>query len=731
MERQRGWLQTTTRWGQVNLNESDVTTFDPAFWMDFWKRSAIQGVTLNAGGVVAYYPTKVAHHRRAAHVDNRDVFGEMVEAAKSIGLRVLGRLDLSVGTAELHAAHPDWFQTNLNGEPLTRANTHNTPFDPTRAAALALGPRYYRICPTGPYGAEFAAPIVEEILASYDIDGFFANGWPLIGQGIPSPATVCHCPHCRTAWGVRHGDGADLPHTVGDPRWRSYVDMLQGAVEDGQSLLASRTAALKPGATFLPVVFPVPATGLRWRHWSEVIDAVCADAQTRRTLGSPTTGPAAMWEPGLQAEMLRSVAGDKPIIRFCGTYSNPPLMRQSAKPPLETRLLMAQSLAHGERPKWHTVGGHSYDRRWMDPVAEYGNWTADHEPELRNVTSIADVAILWSQQSSWSEQWDDPDTRPAPIPVADAMTGWYAALLVARIPAEIIHEDHLEARLHHYRVLIIPSGTALTNDAIDAIRAFHRAGGAVIGCCGASLCDESGVPREDLGLADVFATQPISTITGPHPHSYLRLHSEHSRHPVLAGFEETDIVAGGRWMTKTAATTDAASLTTWIPDYPVIPTNEVVMGEARKDVATVIVRSTHARSAYLAMDLDAEYRRTESPDHRRLLANITRWAIGSSPSIEVDGAGVLDVRIWRQRSSMTVHLVNLDTPQLSGGPVADLRPLGTQTVTVAMPDSARPAGARLLRAGRPARWTPIEHGQRVRVTVPSINDFEVVAIDLG
>src|SRR5688572_3646713 len=59
------WFRRTLRWGQTNLAEVDAERIDVAWWRAHWKRTAVQGVVLNAGGIVAYYPTHVRFHRRA------------------------------------------------------------------------------------------------------------------------------------------------------------------------------------------------------------------------------------------------------------------------------------------------------------------------------------------------------------------------------------------------------------------------------------------------------------------------------------------------------------------------------------------------------------------------------------------------------------------------------------------------------------------------------------------
>src|SRR6516225_4689249 len=70
------WYRRTLRWGQTNITEIDPATYDIAWWRTYWKRTQTQGVIINAGGIVAYYPSDVPFHRRAEHLNGRDLFVE-------------------------------------------------------------------------------------------------------------------------------------------------------------------------------------------------------------------------------------------------------------------------------------------------------------------------------------------------------------------------------------------------------------------------------------------------------------------------------------------------------------------------------------------------------------------------------------------------------------------------------------------------------------------------------
>ena len=104
------------------------------------------------------------------------------------------------------------------------------------------------------------------------------------------------------------------------------------------------------------------------------------------------------------------------------------------------------------------------------------------------------------------------------------------------------------------------------------------------------------------------------------------------------------------------------------------------------------------------------------------------WATDEEPPVTVTGPGVLDVTVWQQKDSVTVHLVNLTNPMMMKGPLRELIPVSEQHVRVRLPEGKQAQAVRLLAADC---MLPVDQsGSRLTVAVPSILDHEVVAIDL-
>ena len=85
---------------------------------------------------------------------------------------------------------------------------------------------------------------------------------------------------------------------------------------------------------------------------------------------------------------------------------------------------------------------------------------------------------------------------------------------------------------------------------------------------------------------------------------------------------------------------------------------------------------------------------------------------------DLAGPGVIDVTLWRQKKSLTVHLVNFTNPMMMKGPIRETIPVGAQQVRVRLPEGVRAKAVRLL----VANTTPASRMASgwLEVTVPSI-----------
>jgi hypothetical protein len=156
---------------------------------------------------------------------------------------------------------------------------------------------------------------------------------------------------------------------------------------------------------------------------------------------------------------------------------------------------------------------------------------------------------------------------------------------------------------------------------------------------------------------------------------------------------------------------------------------EVFPRVPKTDIPEVFVRENgKGRVVYFPWDIDRIFWEVLSLDHLHLLRNAVEWAADEPHPVTVKGAGVLDVTIFRQQQSMTVHLVNMTNPMMMKGPVREFIPSPSQEVTIRLPQGNKPKKVKLLVGTHVPRVS--QSNGSITLTIPSILDHEVIAIDL-
>jgi hypothetical protein len=132
---------------------------------------------------------------------------------------------------------------------------------------------------------------------------------------------------------------------------------------------------------------------------------------------------------------------------------------------------------------------------------------------------------------------------------------------------------------------------------------------------------------------------------------------------------------------------------------------------------------------YFPWDIDRLYWEVRAQDHGVLLRNALEWATNEARPVEVTGLGMFDITVWKQKHSMTIHLVNLTNPMAMRPNVHEAIPSPPQRVVVRLPQGKRATKVHLLVAGGAV---PVEQaGGAVKLMLRSVLEHEVIAIDLA
>ncbi|MEJ7838365.1 MAG: alpha-amylase family protein, partial [Thermomicrobiales bacterium] len=540
------WYRRVLRWGQTNLTEIDPVRYDGAWWREHWQRTRVQGVIVNAGGIVAYYPSRYELQHRAEYLGDRDLYGEISAAAREDGLSVVARMDSNRADHRFFTEHPDWFTVDAEGRPY-------------RAGDL------YISCVNSPYYDEYLPGIFEEVIERYGPDGFADNSW----SGLQRDR-ICYCVHCRRTF--REHTGAELP-TSHDWRSATYRAWIRWNYDRRLEIWDLNNAVTQRagGKDCLWVGMNAGEITAQSKHFRDYraiaqrAEVIFLDSQFRHA------GQGFQRNGEMGAALHGMLGWDKLIPESMAMYgAGVPAFRLSSKSEPDARLWALDGFSGGIQPWWHHIGAYHDDRRQYRTAEPLFRWHEANESALMSRRPAATVGVVWSQENVDYYGADRTNER-----YSQPWTGMTDALIRARIPYTPVHADDIGRESEHLAALVLPNVGLLSDSQIVSIRAFVAAGGGLLATGESSLCAADGSRRENFTLGDLFGVEATGVHHGSETdnreswdewgqHTYLRLHPERRhwidgpqtgsepddetpRHEVLGGLDETDTMSfGGR-----------------------------------------------------------------------------------------------------------------------------------------------------------------------------------------
>lgn len=721
------WYRRITRWGQTNITEKDPVNYDLSWWRNYWKITHIQGVIINAGGIVAYYPSKVPLHRQAQYLSDMDLFGSLCKAAHEDGIAVFARMDSNRAQEEFYKAHPDWFTIDSAGNPYKAGDLYIT-------------------CINSPYYNEHIPEILREIIRLYHPEGFTDNSWSGLGRD-----SICFCENCKKSF-YRHS-GKEIPHK---PNWSNqvYREWIRWNYDRRLEIwdLNNKTTKSAGGQDCIWAGMnsgSVSGQSKSFRDYKEICnraELIMLDNQSRNDADG-------FQQNGNIGKLIHGLLGwEKLIPESMAMYqAGRPTFRLSSKPVPEAQMWMIDGVAGGIQPWWHHVGAYHEDRRMYHTSVPIFTWHKTNEEYLINRQPLATVGVVWSQQNTDFYGHDSAEQL-----VELPWRGITQALLRARIPYLPVHADHIDRDANQFSLLVLPNLAVMTDDQVASVRRFVKNGGGLIASGESSLFNKWGDRRPDYALGDLFGAhlvEPGVIITeesrikraADTMHTYLRLSPElrarvdgpkngtepavtSERHTVLKGFEETDILPFGGILDPIITDQGAEILMTFIPSFPIYPPETAWMRTPKTDIPGLIVKTNPggSRIAFMPADIDRQFGRYNLPDHGNLLANIVRWAAKDDIPLIVDGKGLLDCHLYKQPGRLVLHLVNLTSAGTWRQPIDEFIPVGPLTVSVRIPAGVSGNDVHPLVSNQKIT-TAVSNGW-CRFEISSVPDHEVVVI---
>ena len=333
------WYKRVTRWGQTNITEKDPPHYDIEWWRGHWKNTQTQGVIINAGGIVAYYPSSVPLHRQAQFLAGRDLFGDLCRAAHQDGLVVFARMDSNRAHEEFYKAHPDWFAIDTFGKPYKSGDLFIT-------------------CVNSPYYNEHIPAILTEISRLYHPEGFTDNSWSGLGRD-----TICYCDNCKKSFLEKTGKQIPLKKNWDDLAYREWIRWnydrrleiwdLNNRITKSAGGSDCIWSGMNSGS--------ISGQSRSFRDFKEICqraDIIMLDSQAR----SDSDG---FQQNSNIGKLIHGLLGwNKLVPESMAMYqAGKPTFRMASKPVPEARMWMLEGIAGGIQPWWHYVGASHEDRR--------------------------------------------------------------------------------------------------------------------------------------------------------------------------------------------------------------------------------------------------------------------------------------------------------------------------------------------------------------------------------
>jgi hypothetical protein len=693
------WHQRLKRIMQVNFNEKDVQFVDAEKWADYLASCHAQATFINVTSMVQFFPSDLPDYPKNRYLNGRDVFGECVKAAKKRGIRIMGRFSIERTHASVAEKHPDWFRRTQDGQFIS-----GYPQDPTQL------PTYYATCQFTGYYDKYVPSLIKEVIGRYDIDGIYSNGWP--GTNAP----ICYCETCRK---------------VGDPHSQAYKDAYLQRAKELWEMYDGIVASHDPNMIFSGNLGGGFKGGdIDLKALTQKAAWFIADNQGRGPVGTPS------WDATQMVRLGVAIMGDRPVPISTGAYeiSGGMRWRNGTGNPVEVRSRLFQTTAAGGTLYYHILGydqAFNQDTRWQEPGREILAWQAANDKHFHNTRSIADVALVASQRSNHLY------APPPGTETTESIEAFYYLLNEQRVPFDLVLDDDITVeKLRRYKVLILPNMALMSDAQARQIEAYAAAGGSVLATFETGLYDETGKPRTDFALANLFGVRKTGDRHGfgsngegrrnnPGQPSVQRI--ETPSHPILASFKNTHWLGGGSWRIPIAA--EGEPMLSHIEQYPTSPTEAVYPRGPAEKIPTMVARERGpSRVVYFAEDLDAGFWRSGANDLGDLLVNAINWLTRGERPMAVTGTGLIEAYGWETEPGYAVHVVNYTNPAFRGTTSRAVYPVGPQQVRLQLRDAKPIKAARLLRAGEPLAFR--QTGNVVEFTFPNLVDYEVAAFEV-
>ncbi|KAA0989034.1 alpha-amylase family protein [Dyadobacter aurulentus] len=448
------WKRNNLRVIQMNLPDYEAATINADSIVEDLVRVSANTLLINAGGIMAFYPTKLDFQYQNPYVKS-NVLGDVIKKCHDQNIKVIVRFDFSRVHESIFKAHPDWCYISPKGERIINTDM-------------------YVVSINAPYVQEKAYQIINEIIQMFPIDGIFLN---MPGYQVNNPYEGKYHGIDQNEYDKRRfaefSGGKQLPteENKSDPLFQKYLEFKKHTVEDWSERLHKLVKSKNEQIAICT-------------YSDKFVDIIRHESQSMTTLP--------YW-PYSASDNVGNAVNSFPehIISNASIQQISFQSRYNAVEPQEVQIRLYENIANGSGLDMSMMG----DMRGYEDERNFGVFRKvyafhkKHEPYFGKYKSVAHIAVV--APGAW------PNGEPM-----QEYRGIQLMLREAHIPFDIIEDGqihNLAEKVKNYKLLILPEITYLKPEALAILRQASQQGTHLI-ATNRSLFDSPEILQELFGV---------------------------------------------------------------------------------------------------------------------------------------------------------------------------------------------------------------------------------------
>ncbi|HZG86715.1 alpha-amylase family protein [Paenibacillus sp.] len=427
------WSNNRLRLIQNNLRESDAN-LDVDALIKQLKELHANVLMINAGGIVAFYPTKLEYQYRAAG-QQKDLVREALDKAHAEGMKVIVRFDFSKAHESIFEKKPEWFYRTKEGR---EVNYHGI----------------VHSCISSYYQQEYSLKIIDEVLTNYDVDGIFFNWFGYNTRDYSgNDHGICHCEACKTKFRERFGLELPEQENRDDPAFLKHLIYR----EETAAMMLDRVHALVKSKNRDIAIST---------YSDHKVDIIRAESNTDKARPHPVW----LYSASENVKAVEDSWDDK-LISNCVINAVDLVHRFNAVSKHEINIRLKEALASGSGLDFCIIGVfEDYpDRENLPIVADIFAYHEKHQEYYGNFTSVSEIALVKPRrtQSADSKEY----------------AGLFKMLKEEHVLFDVVQQKTLPGRaerLSRYKTILIPDIAEFSAEELEALESYSAQGGCLI-----------------------------------------------------------------------------------------------------------------------------------------------------------------------------------------------------------------------------------------------------------